>query len=281
MFGGYNNPTSCYSFNLSSQQWTKLPDLPSRRISHGSMVVNSSIFIVGGRHNKTIDKFDNSTKSFKTVATMNEARDLFGSCRYDRSSLLVAGGRDEKHQETNNCFLYNTSTKNFKEFASLNVKKWGHVLVNFNGTVYSIGGRNEKYKVLNSIETYDEGNKQWKMCDFKLNIARGGPQAVVHKNHIYVVSGQCGSGKHTNTVERIDVSNGKVDLLEGKLRIARRGFASCKFKSNLYIFGGHTDKGRTNSVEILNLDTMKVQEGVNVPVSDGDSTACAVKLLTT
>ena len=60
--------------------------------------------------------------------------------------MLVAGGLDDNDQKTNNCFLYNTSSKTFKKFASLNVKRYGHVLVNFNGVVYSIGGKNEKYE---------------------------------------------------------------------------------------------------------------------------------------
>ena len=118
------------------------------------------------------------------------------------------------------------------------------------------------------------------MCDFKLNIARAFHQAVVHKNLIYTVGGFCGicgDDKYTNTIERIDVNNGKVDLLEMKLRIERSDFASCKLKSNLYIFGGMTgDWSHTNSVEILNLDTMKVQEGVNVPISDWGFSACVV-----
>ena len=275
LFGGRNNERSCYSFNLSSQQWTKLPHLRSIRSCHSSIVVNSCIFLVGGAYNNTIDEFDHFTKSFKTVASIKESRRWFGSCLYKKSLVLVAGGRDDYDEVTNNCFLFNSNTKTFKEFASLSVKRSELVLVNFNGVVYSIGGTTEKREVLDSIETYDEGNDQWKMCDFKLNIARAYHQAVVHKNHIYIVGGWCRSGKCTNTIERVDVINGKVDLLRMKLRLARSGFTSCKFKSSLYIFGGYTGYGNsTNSVEILNLSTMKVQEGVKVPISDRSFSAC-------
>ena len=230
LFGGYYNKKSFYSFNLTSQQWKNLTNLPSNRIGHRSIVVNNSIFIVGGFRNKNVDEFDNSTKSFKTVATMKEARCWFGSCLYKKTLLLVAGGRDDNKRTNNDCFLYNTISKNFKEFASLDVKRWRHVLVNFKEVLYSIGGLNEKNEVLDSIETYEEGNEQWKMCDFKLNIAREGHQAVVHKNYIYIVGGCCRADKLTNTVERIDVNNGKVDLIDVKLRVARSTFTSCKLK---------------------------------------------------
>ena len=274
LFGGGNNPTPCYSFSLSSQQWTKHPDLPSSRYGHGSVVVDSCIFIVGGQNNYTIDKLDRSTNSFETVARMKESRYLFASCCYKNNSLLVAGARVDNQPMTSNCFLFDTSTETFEEFASLNVRICGHVLVNFNGLLYSIGGKNEKCEVLDSIELFEEGGKQWKFCDFKLNIARFGHQFVVHKNHIYMVGGWCAGGRRANTVERIDVNNGKVDLLEVKLPVARGRYASCKFGPNVYIFG--TTKDNTSSVEILNLDTMEVQEGVSVPISDYGFSACVL-----
>ena len=274
--GGFYNRRSCYSFNLSSRQWTKLPDLPSDRYGHGSMSVNSSIFLVGGLYNKTIDEFENSTKSLKTVATMKESRYWFGSCVYESKLLLIAGGLYDNQQKSNNCFIYDTSSKTFNEFTSLNVKRFGHFLVNFNGVVYSIGGVNEKDEVINSIETYKEKDRRWKMCDLKLHVARAYHQAVVHKNCIYIVGGSRKDGRRTNTVERIDIVSGKIDLIDVKLRVARSEFASCKIKSKLFIIGGHTGMNSTNTVEILNLDTMQVQKGVNIPISDHGLSTCAV-----
>ena len=75
---------------------------------------------------------------------MKESRRWFGSCLYKKSLVLVAGGRDDYDEVTNNCFLFNSNTKTFKEFASLSVKRSELVLVNFNGVVYSIGGTTEK-----------------------------------------------------------------------------------------------------------------------------------------
>ena len=226
------------------------------------MVVDNCIFIVGGQNNKTIDKFDRFTNSFKTVATMKESRYFFAPCCYKTYSLLVAGGRVDNKPITNNCFLYKTSTKTFKEFASLNVESCGHILVNLNGVVYSIGGMNEKCKGLDSIEFFEEGGKQWKICDFKLNLGRFGHQAVAHKNHIYIVGGWRAGNRQTNTVERIDVNSGKVDLLEVELRGARGRFGSCKIESDVYICRSGASNGNASSVEILNLDTMEVKESV-------------------
>ena len=65
-------------------------------------------------------------------------------------------------------------------------------------------------------------------------------------------------------------------MLHVKLRMARSGFASFKINSNLYILGGYTENGNTNSVEVLNLDTMQVKEGVSLPISDSCISVCAV-----
>ena len=60
--------------------------------------------------NKAIDEFDPSTESFTTVATMKESRYFFGSCLYDRDSLLVASGFENEHEKCKNCFLFNKNT---------------------------------------------------------------------------------------------------------------------------------------------------------------------------
>ena len=115
MLGGRN----FYSFSHSREQWTKLPNLPSRRWYHGIVVIGNSVYIVGGLHtiiarNNTIDQYNISTKTFEKVATMKESRYSFGICAFNKSEVLIAGGCDDKDEITNNCFLFNTNSKTFK-----------------------------------------------------------------------------------------------------------------------------------------------------------------------
>ena len=181
MFGGRSKDKSFYSFSPSSQLWNYgLPDLPSGRNFHGSVVVGNSVFIVGGWDNNTIEEYNYSTKTFKTVATMNTFRRSFGICVFNEREVLVAGGL-ENYMATNSCLLFNTNTKKFKEIAIMETKRAAHDLVNVGGVVYSICGYNDDGVELNTIETFDLATEHWKTSDVRLHIARCYHRAVAHK----------------------------------------------------------------------------------------------------
>ena len=146
LFGGKSNDKSFYSFSPSKQQWTMFPGLRRSRYNHGSVVIGDSVFLVGGDDNKSIEEYNISTKTFKIVAIMKKPRSCFGVCVINKSEVLVAGGKDDKYNETNNCFLFNTNSKTFKDIADMNTKRSRHVLVNLKEVVYSIGGWDDKGK---------------------------------------------------------------------------------------------------------------------------------------
>ena len=160
-------------------------------------------------------------------------------------------------------------------------KKHGHVLVNVEGVVYSIGGRNEKDEVLNTIEIFDPVNEQWKMLDVKLNIARTNHQVAAHKHFIYIFGGWDGK-MYTDTIERFNVKTEQIELLDVKLHVGRCGFAVGKVDSDVYILGGESwdddDDARTVLCEIFNLQTEEIRKGENLPDSNSDRglTACVV-----
>ena len=280
LFGGLDNKTSLYSFNSSDQQWTKVSDLPSDRRYHGSVIVGGSVFIVGGWDNNTIEQYNISTKTFKNVAIMKKCLNEFGICVFNSEALLIAGGSGNDFDATNNCFLFNTNTKTFKEISNMKTKRWGHALVNVEGIVYSIGGQKEKHKLLNTIETFDPVTEQWKTSDVMLQNARSGHQAVAHKHFIYIFGGYTytNSWKElevTDTIEKYNLLTGQNELLDVKLRVVRSNFAVGKVNSDFYILGGESKYLRsTDTVEIFNLETEEIRRGKNLPVSDRGFTAC-------
>jgi len=211
----------------------------------------------------------------KSLFSSAISRHSFGITNYVGESLLIAGGKDDKYEPTDNCFVFDTKTKAIRDVGSLNTKRLGNVLVNFKGEIFCIGG----YRKLNSIEVFDATTEKWKTSSLKLNIARSCHQAVAHKQFIYVLGGFIERGC-TDTIERIDVSAGKVELLNVKLKHARSRFASCKKNKNLFIFGGVVKNGNswttTSTTEVLNLDTLEIKEGVEVPIPDHSFTACSL-----
>ena len=281
LFGGWSNKKSFYSFSPSKQQWTKISDLPSKRCSHGSVVIGNSIFIGGGYNNNTIEEYNISTKTFEKVATMNKSLSSFGICPFSKSEVLIAGGSHSIYEVTNNCFLFNTNSKTFKDIGDMNTKKFGHVLVNVEGVVYSIGGRDVNYAYLNTIEILDPKSKQWKTSSAKLNIARYNHQAVAHKYFIYIFGGYCESTRscdgYTDTIEKFNLLTGNIELLDVKLYYPRQKFAVGKIYSDVYIIGGSNGYNLSmDKTEIFNLETEEIEKGEKIPVSDCSFTACVV-----
>ena len=269
-----NKVQSFYLFSPSKQQWTVLPGLKSERDRHGSVAIGNSIFIIGGDYDTTIEEYNISTKTFTNVATMDPPLIDFGICAINKNEVLISGGFRcgiGNNDATNKCFYFNTKSKTFKKVAGMKTKRKGHVLVNLDGVVYSIGGERKYDDFLNTIETFDPATEQWKMLDVKLNIARRDHQAVAHKHFIYIFGGW--RGPFLDTIERFNVKTGQIELLDEKLRFARSRFAVGKINSDVYMFGCLT----TDVVEIFNLETEKVREfNGDIPFSDTGFAACVV-----
>ena len=200
-----------YSFSPSRQQWTKLPDLPTGKSYHNPLVIDNSLFIIGGCDYSTIQEYNISTKTFQNVVTMNKSGRHFEVCVFNKTQVLFAGGLVDNYRTTNSCFLFDTNTKTFKDIGNMTTKRCGHALVNLDGAVYSIGGYS-KGEILNTIETFDLVTEQWKTSDVKLHIARYYHRAVAHKNCIYIIGGMY-DYKSTDTIEKFNLLTGQIEIL--------------------------------------------------------------------
>ena len=271
LFGGEDNEKSCYLFSPSTQQWTRLPDLPTERRSHNALKINNSIFLVGGSDNNTIEQYEVSSKTFKKVATMKKCLVSFGISLYNNQSLLITGRYD-----SNDCFLFNTSSKQFKNLPSMNIKRKGHVLVNVSGIIYSIGGWNGEDEFLSSIEEFHPSTEEWKISAFELKKARSFHQAVAHKHFIYVFGGRCKNlPLRTRMIEKINTVTKRVEIIATKLPVAISHFEVAKVDEKALLFGGVTGVWYpTDSVEIFDLNTEQIEQGVKMPFSG--FTACVL-----
>ena len=259
-------------------------DLPSGRWYHAIACIGKSVFLVGGYKNSSIEKFNVITRTFEKVSLLKKSRfsrpicrSSFGMCLHGTDSLLIAGGWvDDRDATTDHCFVFNTQFFTFWDVGSLETERCGHVLVNFNKEIFSIGGwKRDDY--LSSIEVFDASTENWKNTELKLVTGRRHHQAAVHKQFIYVLGGECRSCI-LDTIEKIDVAKRKVEVLKIKLKSKRSRFSVTKIKDDLFIFGGRTEDnwGATNSTEVLNLETLEIKEGVKLQLPDRSFAACSL-----
>ena len=215
------------------------------------------------------------------MKTKKTNRYNFGLCSLNNDMLLIAGGYDGNFDIVNDCILFNTSSKQFKNLPSMSIKRESHVLVNVSGIIYAIGGWNFEDKYLASIEEFHPSTKEWKRSAFELQIARFNHQAVAHKHFIYVFGGACKDALQAPTIEKVNTVTNRVKIIATKLRVAKSGFAVAKVHEKIWIFGGRTSDVTgnwylTDSVEIFDLNTEQIEQGVNMPFPNSQFTACVI-----
>ena len=274
LVGGSNHPSSVQLFSFASKQWTSLKNLPTERMFHGSITMENGIYIVGGKNNKNIDKYNPSTGVFEKVALMAEYRYLFEICSVDSKSFIFTGGIDGKDHSVATSYIFNTNSKTLKKVGNLNTERYGFALVKSeDGDIYAIGGGDGQNNCLNTIEQFDKKTQSWKNVNTKLKIARRKFEAVAYKNYIYIISGMIQNCTKTNSIEKFDTITGEIKVIKTKLNLGRRSFAVAKLKNLVYIFGGLTDLSIENTVEVFNLDLEEIKEGKDFRNADFGSTA--------
>ena len=273
------------SFSPANKQWIRLKDLPSERTYHGSIVVNDSMYLVGGVRNKDIDKYEAATKTFVTVNSMDTVRNRFGMCLYNEDSIIVAGGIVDC-LETKTSFLYNTRYNNIKKLGDLNEGKCGLVLINCLGIIFAIGGFPAGKG--NQIEKFNSSKNIWEKLSVKLKVGRFQPRAVAHNEFIYIFGGQNALESMESSVEKYNTKTNQITTIDSSLLLARNCFAICKINSEIFLMGGDThDYSRTNrkkglnyyikSVEVFNLKNETFKLGIDLPVADEAMSAVAMK----
>ena len=213
----------------------------------------------------------------------------FGMCLLNDEMLLIAGGIVGSYMDervTNDCILFNTNYKQFmffkydqfKHLPSMNFKREGQVLVDMSGIIYSIGGWNGEDEFLSSIEEFHPSTEEWKISAFELKKARSFHQAVAHKHFIYVFGGRCKNlPLRTRMIEKINTVTKRVEIIATKLRVAISHFEVAKVDEKALLFGGVTGVWYpTDSVEIFDLNTEQIEQGVKMPFSDYDLAACVL-----
>ncbi|XP_073462187.1 kelch-like protein 2 isoform X2 [Aquarana catesbeiana] len=100
--GGYDGASrQCLStvecYNPSTNEWTYISEMGTRRSGAGVGVLNGLLYAVGGHDGplvrKSVEVFDPSTNEWKQVADMNMCRRNAGVCAVD-GMLYVVGGDD-------------------------------------------------------------------------------------------------------------------------------------------------------------------------------------------
>ena len=130
--------------------------------------------------------------------------------------------------------------------------------------------------VITKIQTYDPVNKILYFSPIKMIQARMDHKPIVYRNKLFVFGGRDNDLKPLNSVEMYSPETNNFVMM-APMKIARYEFGCCRVGNLVYVIGGYTEDRGTKSVEIYNLDNDTWIEGVDLPVKQSCSYACAVK----
>ena len=168
----------------------------------------------------------------------------------------VLGGKKDEESATNSVFLLNaaqqSNCRKWIEGPAMNETRSFHAAVVCNGSVYAIGGRNDRHVYQNTIERIDiidllslkklNKENQWKTLTCRLSHERVTcSAAAIHNRYIVVVGGRGTALQATlRSVEIIDShQNNQPTVCFGPpLNVPRQFFGMTVIGSCIYVGGG-------------------------------------------
>jgi len=181
VFGGYNDGSALNSavrYNINTNQWQDLPDMPDSRFDCAAGVVGLKIYVVGGRRYKYIKS---ASKAIGSVL-------VFDIASYQWESWSADADPAFHHMAT---------------------KRYDFPLVVKEHFLIAIGGVDDEGKELSTIEIFDTRRNTWKYAQSQLKFGRKNAMAgyLEATNEIIVAGGSTG-GEWKDSVDSIDFDEG-------------------------------------------------------------------------
>jgi len=230
-------------YSQSRPEWITLPDMPTGRFGHCSVVYQDKVWIIGGKNQinislNNVDCYNLKTSEWEpNVSELLHARYNAAAVVYENKIFVIGGHND--HQILSSVEYYDPNDNNWKEFTSLLYQREGANAVVFDGKLYVIGGRSNKGffpKILDVVEFWDGTAHIWQESTvWHLQKPRVFMQSVAVDSFIYTMGGVW-IDKHLDLNERFGFSSGTE--LVSPLPDPRFYFSAVRIQKLIYILGG-------------------------------------------
>ncbi len=194
-FGGNNwdskATTKMWSRDLSEplSQWTSRADMKQCRKWFSSVVLNDTIYALGGRDEYPLlscERYCSQLNEWSTVANMNIGR-TDASAAVINGCIYVAGGKNLR-EVLRSVSKYCPETDTWREVAPMANKRVFFALTPFAGRLWAIGGDGGGSQPLSSCESYDPVTDTWR-GETPMKEGRCRHAAMEFNRELYVVSG--------------------------------------------------------------------------------------------
>jgi N-acetylneuraminic acid mutarotase len=238
-------------YDPQNASWTQVASMTSPRASHGCVVLDGKLYVVGGDGPSfqvldTAEVYDPQTDGWQPLAKMTTTRAAFGLVAVG-GKIYAIGGWDGA-SELESVEAYDPQLGSWALVASMSGKRMQHASVALEGKIYTIGGFADGVGTLDTVKVYDPQADSWQQMA-SMPQGRTAHAAATMGDKIYVTGGE----SQMNSVNSAFVYDSKVNAWTqlANMGIRRQLHASAAVGSKLYVFGGRSNAGETlNSVEI-------------------------------
>lgn len=199
-----------YSYDIKTDQYNELADLPSARARHAAVIANNQLWLIGGRNDGdglvgALDVYDIDTNRWSTPATLGEEITTSDNGAFvDKAgNIFMVGGYNAGYDDTyRDLFRFNANTVSTTGFLEIEIMApmavargdihAVTVTTSDQDYAYVTGGfsnDNNFCVPYNSVERYDIENNSWTTVA-PLISARADKALVSMNGRIYAVGGE-------------------------------------------------------------------------------------------
>ena len=223
---------------LSEGPWSSEIDMPSARMSHGSVEVGGKIYIIGGIVDAAVTgsvlEYDPSAQTYTPKPTMPTPRSAFACAAIDGKIYVAAGHNGSTRIDTLEVFDPVAQTWTDKAPLPSGLDNPAGCVVN--GKLYVIGGCCD---FRNTLYEYDPVADTWS-AKTVMPTARGCMTASVVDGKIYVIGGRDNTSDDSSRLSTVEVYDPATDTwaTAADMPTARRYPVSAATGDRIYVFGG-------------------------------------------
>ena len=174
VIGGYDVDKCAYSDSITEVSLvppytTKLlATMPQTRCYHGVAIFGDKIVIVGGREHpysqealKSVVMYDITMNECKELAPLPYPVEDMATVKWGDDNVMIMGGADSNDKPFNKILIYNIKTQKSHMLPDMKYKRRGCVAVVVKDTAIVMGGRDERYNSLKTVESFNFDHYSW------------------------------------------------------------------------------------------------------------------------
>ncbi|CAH0392031.1 unnamed protein product [Bemisia tabaci] len=243
----------CY--DLTTERWTSLAELPTRRCRAGLVVLDGRVYAVGGFNGslrvRTVDVYDAEQDHWTSCQGMEARRSTLGVAVL--GNYIYAVGGFDGSTGLSSAERFDPKTQVWKMIASMSTRRSSVGVGVLNNLLYAVGGYDGASRTcLSSVERYNPEDDTWTNVK-DMSDRRSGAGVGVLDGILYAVGGHDGPSVR-KSVEAYNAETNTWSFVS-EMALCRRNAGVVALNGLLYVVGGDDGTSNLSSVEVYNPKT--------------------------